>query len=334
MEEGNVNILFTLNDAFVPQVATCMGSIMRTLNEDDTCHFYLFSDGISQQNKEKLHQFVTDEGNKLTIVELENLESYFDFQVDTNGWASVVLARLLVDKLLPKEVDRIIYLDGDTLVLENIRELWEVDLEGKVLGMCPEPTASSERREGLNLGTYTYHNAGVLLIDLKRWRSKSIGTIIFDYYKEKNGELFANDQDALNGALKEEIKTLSIAYNYFNIFDVYPYHTLEKLSRPSTFISKEEFVKIRKQPRIVHFLGEERPWRIGNKHRFREDYVSALNQTPWKGTQFESGWQLYFFCFNLFNMVMKPFPMLRYKIITVLIPVFMKYRKIRLQKGV
>ncbi|WP_321537575.1 glycosyltransferase, partial [Streptococcus suis] len=88
--------------------------------------------------------------------------------------------------------------------LENIRELWEVDLEGKVLGMCPEPTASSERREGLNLGTYTYHNAGVLLIDLKRWRSKSIGTIIFDYYKEKNGELFANDQDALNGALKEE----------------------------------------------------------------------------------------------------------------------------------
>ncbi len=51
--------------------------------------------------------------------------------------------------------------------------------------MCPEPTASSERREGLNLGTYTYHNAGVLLIDLKRWRSKSIGTIIFDYYKEK-----------------------------------------------------------------------------------------------------------------------------------------------------
>ncbi len=86
-----MNILFTLNDAFVPQVAACMGSIMRTLDEDDTCHFYLFSDGISQQNKENLHQFVTDGGNKLTIVELENLESYFDFEVDTNGWASLYL---------------------------------------------------------------------------------------------------------------------------------------------------------------------------------------------------------------------------------------------------
>lgn len=334
MEEGNVNILFTLNEAFVPQVAACMGSIMRTLNEGDACHFYLFSDGISQQNKEKLHQFVTDEGNKLTIVELENLESYFDFQVDTNGWASVVLARLLVDKLLPKEVDRIIYLDGDTLVLENIRELWEVDLEGKVLGMCPEPTAATERKESLDLGINMYHNSGVLLIDLKQWRMREIGKKIFNYYRVNDGRLFAPDQDALNGALKEEIKTLSITYNYFNIFDVYPYRTLEKLSRPSTFISKEEFVKIRKQPRIVHFLGEERPWRIGNKHRFREDYVSALNQTPWRGTQFESGWQLYFFCFNLFNIVMKPFPMLRYKIITVLIPVFMIYRKTRLQKGV
>ncbi|MGQ7386185.1 glycosyltransferase family 8 protein [Streptococcus suis] len=329
-----MNILFTLNEAFVPQVAACMGSIMRTLNEGDACHFYLFSDGISQQNKEKLHQFVTDEGNKLTIVELENLESYFDFQVDTNGWASVVLARLLVDKLLPKEVDRIIYLDGDTLVLENIRELWEVDLEGKVLGMCPEPTAATERKESLDLGINMYHNSGVLLIDLKQWRMREIGKKIFNYYRVNDGRLFAPDQDALNGALKEEIKTLSITYNYFNIFDVYPYRTLEKLSRPSTFISKEEFVEIRKQPRIVHYLGEERPWRIGNKHRFREVYVSALNQTPWRGTQFESGWQLYFFCFNLFNMVMKPFPMLRYKIITVLIPVFMKYRKTRLQKGV
>lgn len=334
MEEGNVNILFTLNDAFVPQVAACMGSIMRTLNEEDTCHFYLFSDGISQHNKEKLHQFIKDGGNKLTIVELENLESYFDFEIDTNGWASVVLARLLVDKLLPKEVDRIIYLDGDTLVLENIRELWEVDLEGKVLGMCPEPTTSYERREKLDLGMNMYHNSGVLLIDLQQWRMREIGKKIFHYYRVNDGRLFAPDQDALNGALKEEIKTLSITYNYFNIFDVYPYRTLEKLSRPSTFISKEEFVKIRKQPRIVHYLGEERPWRIGNKHRFREVYVSALNQTPWRGTQFESGWQLYFFCFNLFNMVMKPFPMLRYKIITVLIPVFMKYRKTRLQKGV
>ncbi len=60
---------------------------------------------------------------------------------------------------------------------------------------------------------------------------------------KKKWRAFANDQDALNGALKEEIKTLSITYNYFNIFDVYPYRTLEKLSSPSTFISKEEFVK-------------------------------------------------------------------------------------------
>lgn len=328
-----MNILFALNDAFVPQVAACMGAIMRKLGRGECCHFYLFSDGVSQQNKEKLYQFVTDGGNKLTIVELENLESYFDFEVDTNGWAPVVLARLLVDKLLPKEVDRIIYLDGDTLVLENIKELWEVDLEDNVLGMCPEPTASFERRESLDLGMNMYHNSGVLLIDLKQWRAREVGKKIFHYYRANDGKLFAPDQDALNGALRDEIKTLSIAYNYFNIFDIYSYSTLKKLSRPSTFLPKEEFMRVRKQPSIVHFLGEERPWRIGNKHRFRKDYIAALNQTPWKDTQLEDGWQFYFFCFNLFNVMMKPFPMLRYKIITRLIPVFMKYRKAKLKKG-
>lgn len=327
-----MNILFTINDAFVPQVATCIGSIMTTLKVGETCHFYIFSDSISQQNQKKLCQFITENGNQITIIELENLDSYFDFEVDTNGWAPVVLARLLVDKLLPEEVDKVIYLDGDTLVLSTIRELWETDLDGNILGMCPEPTVSNERRVELKLGNNAYHNSGVLLIDLKQWRLKNAGKIIFDYYRKNEGKLFAPDQDALNGALKDEIKTLSNIYNYFNVFDVYPYSTLQKLSQPSTFISKEEFIKVRQQPVIIHFLGEERPWRIGNRHRFRDNYVTIFNQTPWNETSFENGWQLYFLCFYFFNIVMKPFPMLRYKIITGLIPAFMKFRKSRLQR--
>ena len=48
--------------------------------------------------------------------------------------------------------------------------------------------------------------------------------------------------------------------------------------------------------------------------------------TPWAGMNMENGWKMYFVCWNIFNVITKPFPNLRYNIINSLIPVFMKKR--------
>ena len=38
---------------------------------------------------------------------------------------------------LPNEIERVIYLDGDTIVLGDIALLWNQDLKGCVVGMVP-----------------------------------------------------------------------------------------------------------------------------------------------------------------------------------------------------
>ena len=86
-------------------------------------------------------------------------------------------------------------------------------------------------------------------------------------------------------------------------------------------------------PAIIHYLGEERPWRKGNHHRFKKEYQYYLSLTPWNKEPEESGWQTYFFCWNLFNFCMKPFPALRYHIIDTLIPTFLRWRKKQLKKN-
>lgn len=328
-----MNILFTLNDSFVPQVATCMCSIFENNKSAENITVYLIGERISQENQNKLKGFAKSYDRKVCIISINNIEDYIDFDFDTNGWSSIILARLFLDKLLPQEVDRILYLDGDTLVLEDLGSLFYSDLGDKVIGMCPEPTVDKSRKEFLALKEYHYHNSGVLLIDLKKWRREEIGKKVIEFYQFHEGKLFAPDQDALNGALKEQIFTLPISFNYFNIYDVYPYKTLSELSKPTKFISQEDFNYFRKAPTIIHYLGEERPWRKGNTHRFKKEYLYYLHKTPWKDTPMEEGWQLYFVCFRIFNIVMKPFPMLRYKIINSLIPSFMKYRKKQLQKN-
>ena len=328
-----MNIIYTLNDNFVPQVGAGIISVLENNKEANSINFYIISSGISEKNKIELTNLVKKYGRFIKIIELGNINDYFDFQFDTNGWNPIVLARLLLDKILPNDINRIIYLDGDTIVRGNIEDLWNIDLNNKTIGMSIEPTIDKKRIEVLNLGMHPYCNAGVLLIDLKRFRKISAGKKIIEFYKKYDGKLFANDQDAINGALKDEIFVISPKYNYYNIFYQYPYYFLKRIMKPKKYIDKSVFLEAKSNPAIIHYLGEERPWREGNTHKYKHDYEKYLSMTVWKDTPLEEGWRLYFICYRIFNIITKPFPYVRYKIINFLIPFFMKLRKRKLHKN-
>lgn len=122
-------------------------------------------------------------------------------------------------------------------------------------------------------------------------------------------------------------------YNFCNIFYQYPYKFLSNLVSPLKYFSKEEFENCVHNPVIIHYLGEERPWRAGNTHKYKKYYEKYLGMTDWKNTPYEEGWRVYFVCWRLFNLIMKPVPKVRYYIINMLIPCFMKYRAKKLRKG-
>lgn len=327
-----MNIIYTLNDKFVPQVGAGIASVCENNKAAEEINFYVISSGISSINKKELEKLVKKYNRNIKIIELGEIDDYLSFEFDTNGWNSIVLARLFLDKILPDEVDRAIYLDGDTIVRDNIEGLWNLDMKGKTIGMSIEPTIDKKRISILNLESHPYCNAGVLLIDLKRFKELNAGKKIIKYYKDHEGRLFANDQDAINGSMKDEIFIISPKYNFYNIFDQYPYSFFVRIMKPKKYIDKSIFMDAKKNPAIIHYLGEERPWRKGNTHKYRGDYKKYLNMTVWKDTPDEDGFRIYFICWRIFNFITKPFPSLRYNIINSLIPTFMKYRKSQLNK--
>lgn len=326
-----MNILYTTDNGFVGKVATGVCSVFENNKEISDITVYIIGLNISQENKRKFEQLAQTYHRQIRVIDLEDLHQYFNFEFDTLGWAPVILARLLLDKLLPETVDKILYLDGDTVNIGSLSELWNIDLQGNVLGACIEATVDPERKASLGMAGVPYINSGVLLFDLNQWRKENCGEQIITYYREKGGNLFAADQDVINAVLKDRIYYLPPCYNFYNIYWTYPYRTLKKLMGNAWYYSKETFDASVKNPIIIHFLGEERPWRKGNKHKFRKYYQEYQQMTPWKDEPEEEGWRVYFLCWNIFNFLMRPFPMLRYKIINGLIPLFMKWRKKQLK---
>ena len=99
------------------------------------------------------------------------------------------------------------------------------------------------------------------------------------------------------------------------------------------YYTKTEVEYAIKNPAIIHYLGEERPWRRGNKHKFKIQYEKYLSMTPWNNDKPEEGWETYFRLWNVFNIVMTPFPKLRYHVINTMIPYMMMWRKKQLKKA-
>lgn len=327
-----MNIFYTVDNGFVPQLATGIVSVCENNRWASSITFYVGSAGVLNANKQKLEELVASYGRELRFVDLGNLKEAIGFDFDTLGWGEVVLGRILVESLLPATVDRVLYLDGDTIVIDSLEDLWNQDLGDCWLGASMEPTVTHARKVSLGLENSHYFNSGVLLIDLHKWRENHVGERILKYYADRDGRLFAPDQDAINGACAGKIYPLLPRYNYYNIYWFYPYEMLRKLESPAPYFSKVEYQAAVSKPAIIHFLGEERPWRKGNHHPYRAYYQRYLAMTPWKNTPQEEGWEFYLGCFKAFYTVLKPFPMLRYRIIDSLIPSFMRFRKRQRQK--
>ena len=170
--------------------------------------------------------------------------------------------RLFLPQLLP-HLDRVLYLDADTLVTHDLAELWHYDLKGKFLGVV--------RDEGIGFFTLypeqetwwadqlfgphatNYFNSGMLLFDLKLWRRYSISLYLYQFVLDTIPTYVLDDQDALNLFFYNFVTLLPKRFNYVTKF-------FNKTPLPLSEIT------------VLHFLGHEKPWRM--------NFNQPLNQWP------------------------------------------------------
>src|SRR5262249_44225277 len=87
---------------------------------------------------------------------------------------TTVNSKLFIVELLPPDVHRVLYLDCDIIVRGDVEGLWNYDLYDSVVGAVEDPNMHYKEKLGLLPGQ-PYFNAGVLLVDLDRWRAGRVG---------------------------------------------------------------------------------------------------------------------------------------------------------------
>lgn len=189
---------------------------------------------------------------------------------------AVSCARLVLPDLLD-DVDRLVYLDADTLVLAPLDHLAAVELDGAPLGAVRNVLADDarERVRALGADPDRYLNSGVLVMDLARMRAEGTARALARCLQERGDTLLWVDQDALNVVLGDRWAELPARWNAQNSFWDWP-------DLAARVLGSEQRADAVAHPAVLHFEGPWlcKPWHYLSAHEHTSRYREVLRRTP------------------------------------------------------
>ncbi|MGN0490011.1 glycosyltransferase family 8 protein [Ruminococcus sp.] len=284
-----MNIVYSSSDSFSPVAGVSITSLLCNNKDTDEINIYLIDNDISEENKKKFVELTEKFGRNLVFIPKPDLNKQAGIQINVGRWNISTFFRLFLCTILPDDIDRCIFLDCDTVIRHSLKELWEMDLEGKIVGSADDCRSDRYKTElGLSPDS-TYTNNGVMLIDLKAWREMNVEKDFLEFIVARNGDITYVDQGVLNGVLakKNLVKVIHTKYDAMTIFFDFNFKDLMKVRRPEHHLSEQEYNETVTDPYIIHytscFLSGTRPWNEKNNHPFVGDFLKYKEMSPWKG---------------------------------------------------
>lgn len=176
------------------------------------------------------------------------------------------------------EAERVLYLDSDVVVSSSLQHLWTCDLEGFALAAVEDVGPIDPPL--MSLGA-AYFNSGVMLMDLKVWKTQELSRRVWEWTLACGLPLnqIYYEQHGLNACVDGRWKKLPLAFNqqsmFFDDYIADPY-----LRQNPEQKSQLEFA--RKHPSIIHFTGVTKPWQLGGRHPYGWQYWRYRWQTPYR----------------------------------------------------
>ncbi|MDR2776509.1 MAG: glycosyltransferase family 8 protein [Puniceicoccales bacterium] len=248
-----IDIAFVFDDKFSDLFKVAMYSIAKNTKSNLAVH--IVDCGIPEESKGLIRKFISEFKN-ISSTEFKipkRIEALENYTIPAH-FSTAIFYRLAIPKVFP-ELNRVIYLDCDTIAVGDISELWNEDLNGRPFGAVEEDgNFFNEKTKWRRMKEINFHedkhyyNSGILLIDTKQFEKSQIFERVIEFVKNTDLRLLSPEQDAMNLCLADdEHMTLSPKYNFI----------------PFASFSKECLKKV-KNPTIMHYAGKK-PWEMNKK---------------------------------------------------------------------
>ena len=286
IDEKDVPIVIASNDYYAPYISTLLLSIADHVNVDRQYKIYILTHDMSKTNKRKLSDTVAKKDN-IFLVYVDPGYLLDGYDLYTRGHFSVETYYRLVLPELFKNVKKILYIDVDMIVKEDLAELYDTDVEGYLLAAAHDADTAGlyngfqpDKKEYMDeymkmKDPYQYFQAGTLVINLEAFRKQFTTKEILDFSASQNWQLL--DQDILNVLCEGKVKFLDMSWNV--MYD-YAGIRLKEIIRLAPRWLYDMYVEARQHPKIIHYAGPEKPW-LYPETDFADEYWEYAKRTPY-----------------------------------------------------
>lgn len=252
-----MDVLFCFDSRYEQHFGVAVTSLLlNNLNRVSGVH--IITDRASKTLKPKLDLLRQNYSVEFYIHEID-LERFDDFKLSAH-LSMATYFRLLADEVLPKNLNKVLYLDSDLVVTHSLSELFDLDISNYPVAAWGHQVVTNKKR--LELQNDFYFNAGVMLINLEVWRRDRIAQKALKFAKENPEKVRFHDQDALNKIIDGNFLPLPQKWN--SLIDLYA-----------------ERSQVTKDSAIAHFVGSLKPWQAWCLNPDKEIYWKYLKQSPW-----------------------------------------------------
>ncbi|MBN1529274.1 MAG: glycosyltransferase family 8 protein [Thermoleophilaceae bacterium] len=265
---SSLALVFASDEGFARPLAVAMHSALGHVSPTLAVEVYVLDNGIGNESRRRLRRAAA--GREIRWIRVPP-----DRLVEHRGaehFTSTSYARLLIPELLPRHVRRAVYLDGDVLVTGDLSPLFELELGNAPFAAVRDYAIGSTDRER------PYFNAGVLAMDLERWRQTGLAERALAYADAQTEPLFWGDQDALN-AVAESWHELDLRWNV----QATVLRDIENTRTDLTDRLSRQRDDLCRTAAVLHFAGYHKPWIPRASPPATMRWARALRRSGWYG---------------------------------------------------
>lgn len=303
--ERNIPIVLAADNKYVPYVTVLLRSLIDNSNPYRNYDFVILNSNITDANKCALKSEFKDSAN--VSIRFTNVKRHFEnYTLYLHRHFTVEIYYRLFMQDIMKNYDKVIYLDSDMVVLEDICKLYDTELNDNYMAVVQDVDSAGcyngvdpERKEYhakyMNLkDPYAYFNSGVLVMNLVKFREDFTSDQILKLAASKKW-LFP-DQDVLNVLCEGKVLYLDMTWNVMMNWKNNESCRIETARRAPYWLYLK-YMESRKAPKIAHYAGFQKPWDVPDcdyaeyfwKYAKRTSvYESLLSKTTKSHTAVES----------------------------------------------
>ena len=270
MYSRKMDIIFGIDNGYIQHTAACINSLLSN-NPLQKFHIYILALNISAPNKEILQKWIVKKEQDITFIDV-NINSIKDFPIQQHYYISPAsYLRLFIPQLLPSNISKALYIDGDIIFRKSISELFNIDISHYALAAVEDAPNNNPSRLGYDT-KYSYFNAGFQLLNVEYLRQIDFTAKALGYIKENRNKIILHDQDVMNALLYGKVLFLPIKWNMLDCYFTKPLKIADKY--------KKEIKKHQEEAITIHFSGPIKPWHYGCQHPLKKLYKKHRTAVP------------------------------------------------------